>query len=431
MKKRLLEHPGLKIASLILAFFIWLLIMNVSDPVVKRTFTGITVSVTNGSYIESMGMSYSIADGFDTINVTVRGNRSKVDRLSSALITAEADLTQVMNFESSPVMVPVNVSVPGISQDNITPNPGNIEIVLEDMVSSDFVINATAGDTSPSKDFEVGALTVSPEKLTIRGGESLVSKIDKVVANVDVSGMRADGDVRPTISVYDKNGDALDDLQMSYLTLSVNPSDITVHVTLYKVLSGVDITAEAYGTPADGYQVGEITETPSEIQVVGDEASLAAFESSGGTINITRESHAIDVSGASSDVEIKVNISDYLPDGISLASGLSDTVVVNVKILPYDSRSYEIATKNITVNNLGEDLNAVFSASTLDIRVRGTDASLDALTADQISASVDLKGREEGTVTVPVTVTLPEGYSLAEDVAAEITITRTTNTNAA
>lgn len=425
MKKRLLEHPGLKIASLVLAFFIWLIIVNVSDPIVRRTYTGIPVSVTNGSYIESMGQSYQIASGFDTISVTVRGNRSKIDRLSASSIVANADLTQVIDFNSDPVMVPVTVSVSGIAQDNITANPGNIQLVLEDMESADFVINATAGDTSPSKDYEVGTLTVNPEKLTIRGGKSLVGKIDKVVANVDVSGMSTDSDVSPTISVYDKNGDVLDDLQMSYLNLSVSPGDVKVHVTLYKVLSGVKISAETYGTPAEGYRIGDITETPSEIQVVGDEESLAQFESSGGGINITEGSHAVDVSGASSDVDIKVNISDYLPAGIRLASGLSDTVVVSVKILPYDSRSVEIATRDIKVNNLGADLNAVFTNQTLDIRVRGD--NVDKLTADMITASVDLKDAGEGTLTVPVNIVLPAGYSLAEDVTAEVAIVRNTN----
>ena len=143
-------------------------------------------------------------------------------------------------------------------------------------------------------------------------------------------------------------------------------------------------------------------------------------------IDISRASRAVDVSGASSDVEIKVDISDYLPDGISLESDLTDTVVVSVKILPEDSQSYELTTKKITVNNLAAGLNAVFADQSLDIRVKGSQSALSSLTADQITASVDLSGKTAGTYTVPVSVTLPDGYSLVEDVTAEITISKTT-----
>ena len=426
MRDKLLEHPGLKIASLILAFLLWLVIINFSDPVIKRTYTNIPVTVTNVSYIESLGMSYQVADGFDTVSVTVKGNRSVIDSLSPSSIKATADLTQIVSLSSDPVMVPVTVSIAGVPQDSISVNPSNIEITLEDMESKSFVISATAGETTPANGYEVASLTASPDTVTIRGGKSLVNKIDKVMANVDVSNMSADGTVNASLSVYDKNGDELDSTQMSYLTFSVDESEIAVSVTLNQVLSDVEVRAETYGTPAAGYQVGKVSVTPSTLSVVGDAASLAAFKADGGVIDISSASRAVDVSGASSDVEIKVDISDYLPDGISLESDLTDTVVVSVKILPEDSQSYELTTKKITVNNLAAGLNAVFADQSLDIRVKGSQSALSSLTADQITASVDLSGKTAGTYTVPVSVTLPDGYSLVEDVTAEITISKTT-----
>jgi YbbR domain-containing protein len=426
MRDKILEHPGLKIASLILAFLLWLVIINFSDPVIKRTYTNIPVTVSNVSYIESLGMSYQVVDGFDTVSVTVKGNRSVIDSLSPSSIKANADLTQIVSLSSDPVMVPVTVSIAGVPQDSISVNPSNIEITLEDMESKSFVINATAGDTTPANGYEVASLTASPDTVTIRGGKSLVDKIDKVMANVDVSNMSADGTLNASLSVYDKNGDVLDNTQMSYLTFSVDESEVAVSVTLNQVLSDVKVRAETYGSPADGYQVGSVSVTPSTLSVVGDAASLAAFKADGGEIDINSASRAVDVSGASSDVEIKVDISDYLPDGISLESDLTDTVVVSVKILPDDSQSYELSTKNITVSNLGAGLNAVFADQTLDIRVKGSKSSLESLTAAQITAAVDLSGKSAGTYKVPVSVTLPDGYSLVEDVTAEITISKTT-----
>lgn len=426
MKNRLLSHPVLRIASLIIAFAVWLIIMNVSNPVITRTVSGIPVNVTNGSYIESMNLSYAIKSGFETVSVMVEANRSVVERLNVSNITANCDLTQIVNMESDPVMVPVTVSVPGVSAAGVTVTPQNIQIRLEEMESRDFVINAVAGSGTPARGFEVGSLTSNPEKLTIRGPKSIIGRIDKVQAEVDVSNLRENTTVTGALHVYDRNGDMLTESQMKSLTFSVNESAVFVDVTLYRVLPDVGISAETYGDPAPGYQIGEITVTPQTISLAGTDEVLDEFRETGRRLFITEESHAVDVSGASSDVEIRVNLPDYLPAGLRIAEGFSDTVVVTVKILEYNTKSLEIETKAIDKQNLPADMNAVFSSQVLDIRVKGTDSALSALTSDDVIASVDLSGAETGTVMVPVSITLPDGFELAEQVSAEITISETT-----
>lgn len=168
-RNHVFTHPVLGVVSLVIAFFVWLIVMNVSDPVRTKTFASIPVSVSNASYVESKGLSYKIADGFQNISVTVKSNTSIIERLSTSSIVANADLTQIIDFNSDPVMVPVTVQIPGVSTDSITANPRNIEISLEDMVSQDFVINTTAGDTSPANGYEIGSISATPEKLTLRG----------------------------------------------------------------------------------------------------------------------------------------------------------------------------------------------------------------------------------------------------------------------
>ncbi len=420
--KRFLANPGLRIASLVIAFAVWLVIMNVSDPVKTKTFAGIPVNVTNASYLEGQGLSYKLANGAQTISVTVNANRNLLERLTSSGIVVTADLTQIIDFNSEPVMVPVTVSVPGVSQDSITAVPRNIEITLEDLISKEFVINTSAGDTAPARGYEIGSTSASPEKLTLRGPKSLVEKIDKVVANVDVTNLRKDAEVGAAVRIYDKNGDMLDDSQMKYLTPATPYENIEVFVKLFKVLADVPITAETYGTPGRGYTVGEISVTPSTISLVGDEDTLAVFRRSGGKIVISEASHAVDISGAVSDQDINVKITDYIPGDMRLAEDLSDKVVVSVKILEQDSESFNIETKTVRQENLSAGMDAVFKESTLDIRVKADKDLLDRLSVDDIRASVDFKGVEAGDVTLPVKVELPEGYTLASEVSADITI---------
>ncbi|MCI6174523.1 MAG: CdaR family protein [Clostridiales bacterium] len=424
-RNHVFTHPVLGVVSLVIAFFVWLIVMNVSDPVRTKTFASIPVSVSNASYVESKGLSYKIADGFQNISVTVKSNTSIIERLSTSSIVANADLTQIIDFNSDPVMVPVTVQIPGVSTDSITANPRNIEISLEDMVSQDFVINTTAGDTSPANGYEIGSISATPEKLTLRGPKSLIERIDKVVAQVDVTGLKTDATLGTTIRVFDKNGDVLSDSRMNYLTPNIGFDDIRVRVTLDEVLSDVPIVAQSYGTPAEGYTVGDISVTPSTIQLVGSEDALDAFRADGGKIVIDSDSKAVDISGASSDQDINVKITDYLPADLRLAADLTDKVVVNVKILEQNTKSFEIETKNIRQDNLPDSLNAVFKESQLDVRVKGSDEKLARLSTDDISASVDLSGVKAGDVTLPVSISLPDGYELASQVTADLTISAT------
>ena len=421
---KLFQNMTLKMASLAGAIIIWLIIMNINDPVVTRIIYDVPVNVVNTSYIETMGLSYKISDGYDTIAVTVRGNRSLVESLTSSRFNVTADLTQIISLETDPVMVPLTVYCPSISSENLTASPRNINIDIEEMVSKEFVINATASGTTPANGFEVGEMTVEPETVTIRGPGTLIDKIERVNAIVDVTGIRTDKDMQPVIRITDKNGEQITDTQMSYLSMNVTEEEMTVHVTVYAVRSGVSLKVETSGEPASGYTVGNIAVTPSTLSVVGSRAVLDMLEQNGNIITITADSGLVDVTDKVSDVSVKIDIRQILPEGLSLASQISTTAVVSVQILPANSRSVTVETSNIDLSGLTDGHSCVFESSSLEIKIQGSPEILDGLSASDLRASVDLSGLMVGRQKVPVSVDLPDGCSLVEDVFVGVIISR-------
>ena len=409
---KLFQNMTLKMASLAGAIIIWLIIMNINDPVVTRIIYDVPVNVVNTSYIESMGLSYKISDGYDTIAVTVRGNRSLVESLTASRFNVTADLTQIISLETEPVMVPLTVDSPRISSENLTASPRNINIDIEEMVSKEFVINATASGTTPANGFEVGEMTVKPETITIRGPGTLIDKIERVNAIVDVTGIRTDKDIQPDIRITDKNGEQITDTQMSYLSMNVTEEEMTVHVTVYAVRSGISLKVETSGEPASGYTVGNIAVTPSTLSVVGSRAVLDRLEQEGNVITITSDSGLVDVTDKVSDVSVKIDIRRVLPEGLSLASQISTTAVVSVQILPANSRSVTVETRNINLIGLSDGYSCVFESSSLEIKIQGSPEVLDGLSTEDLSASVDLSGLMIGRQKVPVSVALPDGCSL-------------------
>ena len=421
---KLFQNMTLKMASLAGAIIIWLIIMNINDPVVTRIIYDVPVNVVNTSYIESMGLSYKISDGYDTVAVTVRGNRSLVESLTSSRFNVTADLTQIISLETDPVMVPLTVYCPSISSENLTASPRNINIDIEEMVSKEFVINATASGTTPANGFEVGEMTVEPETVTIRGPGTLIDKIERVNAIVDVTGIRTDKDMEPVIRITDKNGEQITDTQMSYLSMNVTEEEMTVHVTVYAVRSGVSLKVETSGEPASGYTVGNIAVTPSTLSVVGSRAVLDELERNGNVITITADSGLVDVTDKVSDVSVKIDIRQIMPEGLSLASQISTTAVVSVQILPANSRSVTVETRGINLYGLADGYNCVFESSSLEIKIQGSPEVLSGLSASDLKASVDLSGLMIGRQKVPVTVELPDGCSLVEDVSVGVIISR-------
>lgn len=426
MKRTMMHNLGLKISAVLLAVIAWFLVVNVSDPIRTNTYTNVPITVANSSYIESMGLSGQLKQ--DSVTVTISDKISVVKSIDADDIVVTADLTQIINMDSNPVMVPLSVvctKYPNISSEDITVTPKNVTINLEKLTSADFVVTPSADGTRPDIDYEVGIMSVNPEKITISGPESIINKIDKVVAKVNVTGLDKDAAMSGEIVVIDKNQEALKDYQMAYLTLQnlQENGKVSVDVKLWKVQTDVSISASASGKPKNGYQIGEVETTPSKISLVGSAEALEQLALQGNIIEIPASE--IDATGKSSDFETKIDINEFLPEEIRLATDVSSSVLVTTTILPYGSKDYEVPAEKISQIDLGDALIAVINENEITVRIKGSDAQLNSLKAEEITGTIDLDGLEPGTHTVEVAIVLPTGMSLVEKVETTVTITST------
>ena len=64
---------------------------------------------------------------------------------------------------------------------------------------------------------------------------------------------------------------------------------------------------------------------------------------------------------------------------------------MTVKILPLNSKEYEIPVNSITVNNKPSDTDLVFDREKITVRILGTEEALENLKEAQIALSIDLK----------------------------------------
>ena len=417
LKQRLKNNWTLKLASVAIAFLIWLVVGNINDPIIQKVYSNVKVNITNGSYIESRGMTYRLDSNYQTVSVTLRGNSSKVTKRNDDIVV-EADLTQIVDMDSTPVMVPVTVKCKDISAENITVSPITIPIEIEERETKDFMIAVNYGDSVPGAGYEVGKIYANPEKISVSGPESIIDKIDRVVANVSVEGMTVNSSKKANLIIYDKNQEIMSDKEMQYLTFDIGDSKVDVYVELWSTVSGVTFTCDPKGTPANGYAVSKIVTTPSEISLAGTEEALETLKKNGNQIEIP--SRLVDIGNARETVECKIDLAEILPSGTKTVSNQAESIIVEVGILPLGSKQISLPTQNIQALNLTGELQTVFTDTALNVTVRGKEEDLKNVTAASIKASIDCSGLDEGTYNLPVTITLPNNITLLSEITANV-----------
>lgn len=418
MKEKITNNLLLKILSLIIAFLVWLIVVNADNPIMTESFVVSDVQLLNEAYIDADGKMCMQDEEQDPIRVTIRAERKVLDSISASDIRAVADLQQAVSLDTDPVMVPITAVCAGIAPEDIQVTPQNLSLHVEDKDTQEFVVNVTTNNTRPDRGYEVGTLSSNPEKIKITGPISLINKIDRVNAAIDVSDASEDVTEETEVTVIDKNGEVFSDTDMAYL----NVSKVYVTARLWEVRSDVRIRAEYSGTAAEGYEAESITTTPNVITVAGSTSALEALEEQNNTIWIPAD--AVDISGEKSDYEEKINISDYLPEGLKLTADSSEDLFIRVNILPEGSSVCEVPTKNIIVENAPDTMQVAFDTAMIEVRVKKTSEDLEDLTEKEIQASIDLEDIEEGSHELPVEIRLPEGYELVDEVTTGVEVSR-------
>ncbi len=404
----LFENVGLKLVALGAAFILWLVVVNINDPNVTKTFS-CSVTIENEDYLEEQGYTYEIVDG-STVYFSVTAKRSIIGNLSNSDFKATADMQSVENLSQIPIDV---TATRYSSQVEITKRTQYVEITVEELMTSQYIIT-TQQSGEPADGYVVSSLSASPNVLKVSGPASVVEQISKVVAIVSVDNISTDisDSVIPTL--YDEDGNTIDTSK-----LSMNLDSVTVSVSVQNEKT-ITLEAETTGTPADGYYLMDITFDPEEIEVMGEAVNLNTLSS------IVIPADVLDIDGATEDVVAEVDISAYLPDGVTLVDSSQKNVTVTAKIEQASTMTVELPTSNLTIVDTPMNSTASFVSDTVSVVIIGLDADLSALDTSSITGTVSAAGLSAGTHNVEVELDLDEGTYSYQYATTSIYIQETT-----
>lgn len=419
MKKRLTDNLSLKICSFVFAVLLWLVVVNVDNPVKTKQFDNISVKLQNANIITEEGLVYEILDSTGTVTVSVSAPRSYLELLSKDDIVAVADFNNITAANT------INITYYSKRyNDRITNFKGSIESVklnIEPKKMLQLVLNTkTVGEVEDG--YVIGRVTTDQNQVRISGPESVVSQIKSAVIEVNVSGTTTDIATYEDVKLYDAENN---EITATSIVKNVDSVKVDVEILATKT---VPIHYSVMGTPASGYrQTGEVTGVPSEITIAGSADALKNIS------QIEIPSEALNINGKKENLVENISVKTYLPNGITIVdSNYTGKAVVTVYIEEEQKKELHLAENNILLTNIPNGYKvSVDEESEIILKMTGLQADISEVLISDIVGKIDVKAYmeeknlnrlEEGEYTIEATFDLNENITIVEPVKVKLIV---------
>ena len=412
MKEKLTNNLGLKILSIGLAIFAWFMVVNVVNPLVVDT-EEVPVEMINEDILSRANLTYELV-GEKTVTVTYEVRTRDRYRVSASDFYAYADLANLYDVTGSiPVTVEVtNRDARGLIEGAVTVKPGVVRIQTEELQRKRFdVVPHVTGEAAEG--YAIGNVMVRPEYVYVTGPISVVGQINSVGVEVEVPGIESDVSGSSRVILYDANGNELVGLE-DKVTLSRGEVDYQVSVLRVKNLS---LDFQVSGEVADGYRFTGVDSDVRTISVEGMKSALASLS----TIMVPGE--LLNISGATQDVTVEVDLNELLPDNVSMAAASATSAMITLRVEKLEERGFSLNTRGLQLAGVSEEYEYEFEEDQVTVWIRGLSEDLDRLDPSSLVGLVDVSMLGAGDMDVDVEMELTEGFELMRSDPLQLHIT--------
>lgn len=385
------------VLALIIAIALWAYVLGEVNPESSVTIKNVPINFTNQDSLEDTGLTL-LKSSDTTININISGKRTVITKADADDFSVTADIEGLKKGENT---VRLNISGP----DDVKIEHVNIEKVkveIDELATSEkdvkVVINGQPGD-----DKEADIIEQSLDTVKVTGAKTLVDKVDKVNAVVELKNIGSEMSSFDTeLTPVDKGG-----LQVLNVRLGNSKVKITAVMLNKKTVNlNVPVTGENSG------DVERIVSVPKTVMIKGTEDALKDIT------EITCKT--LDVSGVYSNTSIE--LIPQLPDGVKLSDD-SDGISAKVTVKDLSKKIFEFGQNDINLLNKSEGLTYTVNTAKLSVEAIGRENVINELSAADFTVSADVSGLGKGTHTVTVVVTCGKDILSAELSVERVEIT--------
>ncbi len=416
MKRKLTNNLVLKISALVIAMLLWASVQLSEDAVIEKNYN-ITVNYINAEYLEQNDLY--LKEYPKTVTIQVSAKTSAFKNIRAERFTATADLSKRYGDDPYNKSVVVRITADASIESSLismTCKSGDyLDIVLGDIQEKTFPVQVmTEGELPEGMHLSQDGFTVNPSQVTVRGPDEIFSNLNQVAVVVNLTDF--DGDVlsvEGTPILFDNEDQQIQTNDLT--TISAETVSVSTEILKTKTLS---VTFEGIsGTPASGYRYGGMECDVETVEVVGMKADLAEIT------NIIIPKEDIDISGATEDRVVTLDISQYLPPNVTLYSS-EGTVTVTLFVEELKEKGYRVDPDHIKINGRSDQFQYEILNNSVLVTLEGFLEDLNELSSEEIDMSIDVSGYGTGVYNdVAVSVTLRDGFRLVNSPKVQVKIT--------
>lgn len=417
MKEKLTNNWLLKLISVCLAVAMWLIVCNKDNPLVNKTVTVRNVKYLNESVVVDSGKTYSVeALENKGIEIVVPVHKMEASKVKGDDFQIVVDLEKMGPYGS--VKIEINWLNPGtysIDPDAITLKTTEVEVTLENIIERSYPVQLhITGE--PAEGYIMGeGRQVTPRTVKIKAPESVMEKIRSVGIEVDVSDQSSEVSGTARLVLYDVSGNelALDVSQYEDYAFSISDEEITYTIPLLKTKEVTLNFEGTVGEVAEGYRFTDIIGMNQTVYIAGLRAVLADV----GAITVPAE--LLNLEGATGNVDVQIDLTALVPEGVTVES--EDVVTITLVVEPLVTQTRHLMPEQIRIEGAKDGWSYTIRES-VAVEVKGLEDDLNALTDEMLDAWISVGDLKEGTTTVPLHVTVDTGFTLVSVGEATVTM---------
>ena len=400
------EDLSTRIVSIVVGVVGWLLLINISNPVITQRFDDIPVEFINTSVIESTGKTFEIISE-DNVIVEVTERRSIIDSLRKEDISVIADMSKLSIVNAVPLYGVVDkyptVDVKIVENDTIN-------ISLDSIISREMDVTLEKFISEESKTF-VPVLESEVKTIIVTGGKSLVDKLDKVVFTYDVSDAESmyHGVAYPV--VYDRNGDVIDNSLLKFSTevLAVTGKSYPVK----EIPLNISVNSDS----VNGYTISSVKFEPETIKIAGGEEFLTNINELAISMDVNLNPDSL----VNNQFVKTLKVAENLPDGAYFVNS-TDEIVVTLTFEEYKTKTITFEKSKVDLCGLNSDCKAELGDEVFSITISGDDETLAQISKDSIIPYIDLSGLEVGEYNLIMQFVGLDDVILTSNISAKVII---------
>jgi len=253
------SNMKIKLVSLAFAFLMWIYVMAEVDPIITRDFSGVTPAISNAQDIKNQELIISPESSFD-VKLVLRGRRSLLKDIDNGDV-------YVLGYVKSPHVgknvVEISAQLPSgvtatiipdklvVDMEELSVQKKNVEIIIDKGAEDGIVVSG---------------MLIDPEYTFVEGPKSLVSKVKRVVCNVDIKDKKTNFSSKYTLVPVDSQGREVEHVQLA---------NKTAYVSLgIKAEKKVPVEIVTKGEAPESYRIKGLSAEPEFVTISGESEAV-------------------------------------------------------------------------------------------------------------------------------------------------------------